>query len=161
MATRKQDSDGLRRFRSSRAYRLGSLLRQLHLDLTEQVEARLDAAGVQFTRTQGLALMLLAEHPGASNAELARFNGVSPQTMHQVMARLERDGLVKRTPHPRLGRVQAFAATARGMALLERGSAVAHDALEDSLRGLRVADQEALAALLERWRASLPPGGRD
>lgn len=161
MPTRKHDSDGLRRFRSSRAYRMGSLLRQLHLDLTDHVEAHLQAAGLQLTRTQGLALMLLAEHPGASNAELARFNGVSPQTMHQVMARLERDSLVERTPHPRLGRVQAFAATARGLALLERGSAVARTALEDSLRGLRVADQEALIALLERWAASLPGAARD
>jgi DNA-binding MarR family transcriptional regulator len=155
-----RDPQGLRTFRSSRAYRAGTLLRRLHLGLTEQVEAQLQAAGLQLTRPQAVALMLLAEHPGASNAELARLNGVSPQTMHQMMTRLERDALVVRAPHPRLRRVQAFQATPRGVDLVLRGSRVARAAIEDSLRTLRAADQDALIGLLERWASSLPSTSR-
>lgn len=159
MAT--QDTSSLRTFRSSRAYRAGGLLRRLHLALTEQVEARLQAAGLQLTRTQGMALMLLVEHPGASNAELARLNGVSPQTMHQLMSRLEREGLVLRTPHPQLRRVQAFAATPRGTALVVKGGLVARAAIEDTLRGLTVAEQTQLIGLLERWESGASRGRGD
>ena len=155
-----QNTRSLQAFRSSRAYRMGSLLRRLHLGLTDQVEAGLHAEGLQLTRTQALALLLLVEHPGASNADLARLNGVSPQTMHQVMARLEREGLVTRAPHPRLRRVQAFAATQRGHDMVVRGSPVARTEIQRSLRALRAAEQDQLIALLERCVAGLDAHGR-
>lgn len=143
-------------FRKSRAYRVGGLLKRLHLELTAAVEARLQAEGLDLTRPQAVALMVLIEHPGASNAELARLNGVSPQTMHQTMLRLERDALVTRAPHPRLGRVQALEATPRGVALVTRGSVAARAAIEGVLGGLDAAEQDALIALLERCLPSLP-----
>lgn len=146
----------LQTFRKSRAYRAGSLLKRLHLGLTALVERRLHEAGLDLTRPQSIALMLLVEQPGASNAELARRTGVSPQTMHQTMARLERDGLVVRAPHPRLKRVQAFAATPRGAALVARGSEVAQAAIEEGLGGLRATEQRTLLELLERCVARLP-----
>ena len=152
---RDPDTPGLRAFRQSRAYRVGSLLKRLHLGLTAVVEKRLHEAGLTLTRPQGLALLMLAEHPGASNAELARLLGVSPQTMHQVLVRLERDGLVTRGPHPHLKRVQAHAVTGQGMALMERGSVVAREAIEAAMAGLELAEQEALIGLLERSLAGL------
>lgn len=149
------DTPGLRAFRQSRAYRVGSLLKRLHLGLTALVEKQLHEAGLTLTRPQGLALLMLAEHPGASNAELARLLGVSPQTMHQVLVRLERDGLVTRGPHPQLKRVQAHAVTGHGMALMERGSVVAREAIEAAMAGLALAEQEVLIGLLERSLAGL------
>jgi DNA-binding MarR family transcriptional regulator len=150
-----QQTPALHAFRRSRAYRVGTLLRRLHLGLTVAVERRLHEAALTLTRSQGLALLLLAEHPGASNAELARLLDVSPQTMHQTLLRLERDGLVTRGPHPRLKRVQAHEVTAHGMALMERGSAVARVAIEAAMDGLSVAEQETLLGLLERSLAGL------
>lgn len=153
MARRK--TQGLRAFRQSRPYRAGVLVKRLHHGLTAVVDARLQQAGLHLTRPQALALMLLVEHPGASNAGLARLNGVSPQTMHQTMLRLERDGLATRRPHARLKRVQLLDATPQGVALVTRGSAVARSAIEEVLQGLRVAEQEQLIDLLERCVAAL------
>ena len=147
---------GLRAFRKSRAYRAGSLLKRLHLGLTAVVERRLHEDDLHLTRPQALALMVLVESPGASNAALARRTGVSPQTMHQTMLRLERDGLVTRAAHPTLKRVKAFEATARGVDLVTRGSRVARRAIDDALRPLAPAEQDMLIALLERCVAGLP-----
>jgi DNA-binding MarR family transcriptional regulator len=155
-----KSSTSLEAFRSSRAYRMGTLVKRLHLGLTERVEARLAAEGLQLTRPQAVALMVLAEHPGISNAELARFNGVSPQTMHPILARLERDRLVTRAPHPRLRRVQAYLATPRGVELVTLGASVARAAIESTMRRLRVSEQEQLIALLERCIPGGAPGPR-
>ena len=152
---------GLRAFRKSRAYRAGSLVKRLHLGLTAVVERRLHEEGLDLTRPQALALMMLVETPGASNAALSRRTGVSPQTMHQTMLRLERDGLVTRAPHPRLKRVKAFEATARGVDLVTRGSRVARQAIDSALRALAPGEQDALIALLERCVARLPEQPQD
>lgn len=156
---RRPKASGLQAFRKSRAYRTGVLARRLHLGLSALVDRRLHEEGLDLTRPQALALMALVERPGASNAELARSNGVSPQTMHQIMLRLERDGLVARRPHPRLKRVQALEATPRGMELVTRGSAVARAAIERALRVLSVEEREQLIVLLERCAGALPSAG--
>src|SRR5690606_29533131 len=99
------------------------------------------------------------EQPGASNAEMARRNGVSPQTMHQIMLRLERDGLVRRSPHPRLKRVQALEATPEAVQLVARGSEVARAAIDAALRTLSTREQDQLIALLQRCAQALPTAG--
>lgn len=97
---RKHEIDTLHRLRDSLAYRMGLALKQLHVGLTAAIEERLRADGMDLTRPQAITLMLLAERPGVSNAELARLGGVSPQTMHQILLRLARDGLVTHpAPH--------------------------------------------------------------
>ena len=149
----------LQAFRKSRAYRAGVLARRVHLGLSAVVDRRLQEEGLDMTRPQSLALMALVEHPGLSNAELARRNGVSPQTMHQILARLERDGLVTRSPHPDLKRVQALAATPAAVELVTRGSAAARAAIEKALGALTPAEQDQLIALLERCTALLPAAG--
>lgn len=150
---------GLQAFRKSRAFRTGVLARRLHLGLSAVVDRRLHEEGLDLTRPQALALMALVEQPGPSNAELARRNGVSPQTMHQILLRLERDGLVQRRPHPRLKRVQALEATPHAVELVTRGSAVARTAIEHALRVLSTAEQDQLIALLERCAGALPAAG--
>ena len=61
-----------------------------------------------------------------------------------------------RAPHPRLKRVQALQATARGVDLVTRGSRVARSAIEATLQPLRPAEQAQLIALLERCVEGLP-----
>lgn len=149
----------LQLFRKSRAYRTGVLARRLHLGLSAVVDRRLQEEGLDLTRPQALVLMALVEHPGLSNAELARRNGVSPQTMHQILARLERDGLVDRSPHPTLKRVQALSATPVAVELVTRGSDAVRAAIEGALRTLAPSEQDQLIALLERCVALLPAAG--
>ena len=51
---------------------------------------------------QFLVLSLLAETPGLANADLARRAFVTPQSMNEVLKRLESTGLVeRRKPHER------------------------------------------------------------
>lgn len=152
----KHEIDTLHRLRDSLAYRTGLALKQLHVGLTAAIEERLRADGMDLTRPQALALMLLAERPGVSNAELARLGAVSPQTMHQILLRLARDGLVTRAPHPTRVRMLSFAITAEGLDRVTRGAALAQTVIESALERLQPAEQAQLVALLTRCVAGLP-----
>jgi len=152
----QRDASPLRAFRNSTGYRATSLLKRLHLGLTVVMEERLRERGIELSRPQALVLMHLLDHPGASNAELARMSAVSPQTMHQILLRLGRDGLVTRAPHPWLGRVMSFRITARGRQLVMRGAEVAQAVIDDALAPLSAREQAQLVALLERCVATMP-----
>ena len=71
-------------------------------------------AALDLTTPQYSALTELAQEQGLSNAELARRCFVTPQTMHQILGGLEREGLVTRSQHPEHGRIQQTALTAKG-----------------------------------------------
>ena len=150
------DASPLQAFRNSTAYRATVLLKRLHLGLTVVMEERLREHGIELSRPQALVLMHLLEHPGASNAELARMSAGSPQTMHQILLRLERDGLVTRAPHPWLGRVMSFRITDTGRELVTHGADVAQGVIDGALGVLSPAEQEQLVGLLQRCVATLP-----
>ncbi len=137
---------------------MGTRLERLHVGLTGLIEERARQAGMELTRPQAWTLLLLTEHPGASNAELARLSGVSPQTMHPLLLRLDRDGLVTRTPHPTRGRMQSFHITAEGLARVTRGVALAERVIDSALAPLEPEEQELLITLLARCVAGLPGG---
>ena len=150
------DASPLEAFRNSPAYRTTSLLKRLHMGLTVVMEESLRTHGIELSRPQALVLMHLLEHPGASNADLARMSAVSPQTMHKILLRLARDGLVTRTPHPWLGRVMSFRITERGTELVMRGADVAQGVIDGALGVLSPAEQEQLVELLQRCVGTLP-----
>lgn len=152
----KQETSPLQAFRNSRGYRASALLKRLHVGLTVLMEERLREHGVELSRPQALTLMHLLELPGASNADLARMSGVSPQTMHQILLRLGRDRLVTRTPHPWLGRVMSFRITDRGRELVTRGGEVAKGVIDGAMGVLSSAEQDQLVDLLERCVSTLP-----
>ncbi|WP_374012015.1 MarR family winged helix-turn-helix transcriptional regulator [Pseudoxanthomonas koreensis] len=152
----KKNASPLHAFRNSDAYRATSLVKRLHLGLTALIEERLREHGIELSRPQALVLMHLLEHPGSSNADLARMSGVSPQTMHQILLRLGRCRLVTREPHPWLGRVMSFRITATGRDLVMRGAEVAQEVIDGALGVLSPAEQEQLADLLGHCVATLP-----
>src|SRR5215210_8834606 len=78
--------------------RVGYELKRVQHDLRLYMDAGLRELDV--TTPQYAALSVLAEEPGISNAALARRSFVTPQTMNQIMLRLEAAGLVGRRPHP-------------------------------------------------------------
>jgi len=151
-----RQSSPLEAFRNSPAYRATSLLKRLHLGLTVLIEERLRAHDMELSRPQALVLMHLLENPGASNAELARLSAVSPQTMHQILLRLRRAGLVARAPHPWLGRVMSFRITDRGREQVMRGADLARAVIDEALGVLSPPEQAQLADMLERCVATLP-----
>jgi DNA-binding MarR family transcriptional regulator len=66
------------------------------------------------------ALSVLRSRPGLSNAQLARRSLVAPQSMIEILAKLERRDLVAREVDPGHGRILRASPTEAGLALLAR-----------------------------------------
>lgn len=73
----------------------------------------------EFSGTQKAVLARL-EKGAATSAELARAEGIKPQSMGAAIALLEAMELVKRQPHPTDGRQMNVKLTAAGVALIKR-----------------------------------------
>jgi DNA-binding MarR family transcriptional regulator len=72
------------------------------------------------TVPQYTALSILRDRAGLSNAQLARRTYVTPQSMNEVIAKLEQDGLVARSPAAHHGRVLEMTLTPAGRQVLQR-----------------------------------------
>ena len=104
---------------------------------------------------QYTALSLLERHDGLSSAQLARRHFVTPQAMNQLVATLERDGLIEREPDPDNRRVLRARLTSLG-----RDVVSACNAAVDTLEGRMLADFtqaeiRAFRRLLDRSFAAL------
>ena len=91
------------------------------------------------------ALASVARGGPLTPSELAAAERVQRPTITRVLARLEEDGLVARTPDPADGRSTLIALTPAGDALLTRTRASRDAFLADRLAGLPAADRAALA----------------
>ena len=76
-----------------RGQRLTYLVKQLQMAERARMEEVLRPLGV--TLQQYTALSLLERREGLSSAQLARRHYVTPQAMHQLVASMERDGLIE------------------------------------------------------------------
>jgi DNA-binding MarR family transcriptional regulator len=97
---------------------LAYLLRQAHAATRLTIERALAVLGV--TSPQFVVLTMLRAYPGLSGADLARVALLTPQTVGVIIRNLERDGAIKKTPHPIHGRVLQWTLTRRGTALLDK-----------------------------------------
>jgi DNA-binding MarR family transcriptional regulator len=97
---------------------LGSLLRQAQAASRLTLERALTDLDV--TPPQFAALTMLRAHPGLSGADLARAAQLTPQTVGVIIRNLERDGAIRKTPHPVHGRLLQWTLTRRGRMLLEK-----------------------------------------
>ena len=97
---------------------LGYLLRQAQAAARLTLERRLADLGV--TPPQFAVLTMLRAYPGLSGADLARVALLTPQTVGVIIRNLERDGAIKKTPHPVHGRVLQWMLTRRGNTLLDQ-----------------------------------------
>ena len=78
---------------------------------------RAAAASHELSLTEAMVLGRLARDGPATTADLARAEGVKPQSMGTIIAALEERGLVERKPHPSDGRQVNIEITAKGVAL--------------------------------------------
>jgi len=96
----------------------GYLLRQAAAAARLTLERALAELGA--TPPQFLVLTMLKAYPGLSGADLARVAVLTPQTVGVIIRNLERDGAIRKTPHPVHGRVLQWSLTRRGLALLAK-----------------------------------------
>jgi DNA-binding MarR family transcriptional regulator len=94
------------------SYIVGRLDRALSLAVEERV------AEHGLTLPQYTALSVLRLRAGLSNAQLARRTFVRPQSMMQVISKLEAAGLIERTPDANHGRILRTELTAEGRRVL-------------------------------------------
>ena len=78
---------------------------------------RAAAASHERSLTEAAVMARLAKDGPATTADLARAEGMKPQSMGTTIAALEEMGMVERTPHPTDGRQVNIALTAKGAAV--------------------------------------------
>src|SRR6202171_986887 len=111
---------------------LAYLLRQAQAAARLTLERSLGELGV--TPPQFIVLTMLKAYPGLSGADVARVALLTPQTVGVIIRNLERDGAIRKTPHPVHGGVLQWTLTRRGRTLLEKCRRHAN-ALERRLAG--------------------------
>lgn len=110
------------------------------------IRAGLDAAlrDLSVTPGQYTIMSLLAAKADQSSAGLARRAGVTPQSMSETVAQLERKGLIERAENPEHRRILHISLTAAGSALLAQCEARVDTLEAELLNGL---SQDQIASL--------------
>ena len=112
-------------------------------------------ADLSVTTPQFLVLTMLRAYPGLSGADLARVAMLTPQTVGVIIRNLERDGAIRKTPHPVHGRVLQWMLTPRGAALLEKCRRHAQAIERRLAAGLSPSAQRQIRRWLARIAADL------
>jgi len=94
------------------------LLRQAQAATRLTMDRTLADLGV--TPPQFAVLTMLNAYPGLSGADLARVALLTPQTVGVIIGNLERNGAIKKAPHPVHGRMLQLTLTRRGSDLLDK-----------------------------------------
>ena len=127
---------------------IGFLLQRAHHLLRGRMAAELDGSGLHLGHIALLGTMLDA--PGLSQRELSLRTGIEKSSMVIFVDALERDGWVRREPHPSDRRAHALFVTAEGAARLAEVGPRLQQAEADFLKVLSVAEREALRSTLAR-----------
>ena len=96
--------------------RVSYVVARLDRALRREIDSRVREHGL--TTTTYTALSVLAVQPGLSSAQLARRSYVTPQSMNQLVATLERRGLIERAPDPDHRRILRAKLTRKGRRVL-------------------------------------------
>lgn len=130
--------------------------------------ARIADAGLRdigISVSQFSVLVPLKNGARLSQKELARLAGVEQPSMAQLLARMERDGLIRREPDPSDGRSSLISLSDDALARIGPARAVLLQGDQDALAGFDQADIDRLTVLLHRVIANVkgsqdcpPPG---
>lgn len=112
---------------------------------------------LELTVPQYACLELLGQHPGLSNAELARGAFVTRQAMNGVLRGLQQRGLVTRPASAPHGRARPTQLTTAGQQQLHTASVTVHAVEQRMLAPLPPAHQRRLRADLASCAAALAP----
>jgi len=116
-------------------------------------EARLKPLG--FGVGQVPVLVALRDGRASTQRDLARFARVEQPPMAQMLARMERDGLIRRAPDSADGRSSRITLTKSALARLPDALAVVFQGNREALRGFTDEEARLLVSLLTRLIANL------
>ena len=136
---------------------LGYLLRQAQAASRLALERALARLGV--TPPQFVVLTMLRAYPGASGADLARVALLTPQTVGVIIRNLERDGAIKKSPHPVHGRMLQWTLTRRGATLLDKSRRPVRALERRLIAGLGAKAQATVRRWLSKIAADLAQDG--
>jgi DNA-binding MarR family transcriptional regulator len=107
---------------------------------------RVRAAGRthELSLTESAVLARLEREGAATTAELARAEGMRPQSMGATVAALEEMGMVERTPHATDGRQMLVALTPKGAAVRKSVKDAKHTWLAEAVSTLDKREQTTL-----------------
>lgn len=122
---------------------LASTLNSVAIHLVRRLRRADESLGVTPARLSALSVLVFGGP--RSMRRLAEAEQVSGPTMSRLVAALEADGLVARTPDAADGRAVVLAATARGRRVMEKGRRQRVERLVAELERLPAADLDVLA----------------
>lgn len=100
-------------------------------------------------------LLALYEGDGITQQELCELVGIEQPTMANTLARMERDGLVERRPHPSDGRKQLIFLSDKARALESPLTEAAQSVNSLATAGLSKTERSTLMGLIATVRANL------
>jgi DNA-binding MarR family transcriptional regulator len=107
---------------------------------------RAASASQELSWTESLVMARLAKDGPATTAELARAEGMKPQSMGTTIAALEEMGIVERKPHPTDGRQVTIELTAKGAAIRKSAKDAKRTWLAQAIAQLDEQERETLFA---------------
>jgi DNA-binding MarR family transcriptional regulator len=107
---------------------------------------RAAAASHELSLTESAVMARLAKEGPATTAELARAEGMKPQSMGTTIAALEEMGMIERQPHPTDGRQMNIELTAKGAGVRNRARDAKRTWLAQAIAQLDKQDQATLFA---------------
>jgi DNA-binding MarR family transcriptional regulator len=119
------------------------------LDLTQAIgllvrRVRTAGRSHELSLTESAVMARLDREGPATTAELARAEGVKPQSMGATVVALEKRGMVARKPHATDGRQMMVALTAKGAAIRKSVKDAKHTWLAQAVTKLEKREQETL-----------------
>lgn len=122
------------------------LLNQANQAVRSRLEQ--DLRGISLTGIQYTVLSIVAARDGISSAELSRRFFVTPQTMNEIVAGLERRGMLARVESPQSRRILTARITEAGSKLLAEADRIADEIEAEAFSHLSDSDFEELRRLL-------------
>lgn len=116
-------------------------------------ERRVKAFG--FSIGQMPVIYLLRDGAAMSQKELARFAKIEQPSMAQMLARMERDGLIRRTPDPNDGRSQLISLTEATLKKLPAAREALDEGRDEALAGFSEDEVATLLGMLRRLNENL------
>lgn len=123
--------------------RLGYLLRLAFQALRGAIDQAARQHGL--TAPQYATMNVLLKEPGLTGAQIARQSHLSPQTVNEIVVKLEASGLAKRKPHKRDKRILCGYLTPTGEQLFNQVDAEVRRIEDQVLEVMRPEDRESLA----------------